>query len=65
MIRLFATLLMVMVLLFAGSAMAKPAPEFELDDLEGDTYSLDDLFKIFELDEWQRFRFGVIDCCKA
>lgn len=24
-----------------------------------------DLFQIFELDVWQQFRLGVIDCCKA
>ncbi|MCB1218757.1 TlpA family protein disulfide reductase [bacterium] len=64
MIRLIATLLMLVVLLMGTNAMAKPAPEFELDDLEGDSYSLDDLVDEHEvvlIDFWE---VGCIPCNK-
>ncbi len=64
MIRSISTALMLLVLLFSGSALAKPAPEFDLDDLDGDSYALEDLVKehdVVLIDFWE---VGCIPCNK-
>lgn len=64
MIRFLSTALLLLVLLYGGNALAKAAPEFELDDLEGDSYALEDLVEehdVVLIDFWE---VGCIPCNK-
>ena len=56
MIRNICAAILLLTLLFSSMALAKPAPEFELQDLEGDTYSLADLCEEYDvvlIDFWE------------
>lgn len=54
--RPFAAAILAAVLLFGGSAQAANAPDFELKDIEGDEYALEDLLEesdLLVIDFWQ------------
>jgi peroxiredoxin len=54
--RQIAALGMLLLLLLTGTAFAADAPDFELDNLDGDEVSLDDLLKenkVVVIDFWQ------------
>lgn len=54
--RPFITTILFALMLFAGTVLAADAPDFELEDLDGDEYALEDLLEECELlviDFWQ------------
>ena len=62
MIRNICAASLLLTLLFSGMALAKPAANFELDDLDGDSYSLEDMMEEHEvvlIDFWE---VGCIPC---
>jgi peroxiredoxin len=62
MIRNICAALLLLTLTFSGMALAKTASEFDLKDLEGDSYSLDDLMEEHEVVLVDFWEVGCIPC---